>query len=149
MPPRPRMTPLAALNLSLLVLFPLSWAAPLLRAGLLPFFELPAVSVLTGLWAIWEKDPALALLVAFFALLAPYAKTVGLALLHFGRLPPRLLPVMQLLGKLAMADVFLVALYIVLAKGVGMGRVETAWGLWVFTGCILASLAVSLLSKRG
>lgn len=42
-----------------------------------------------------------------------------------------------------MADVFLVALYIVLAKGVGHATVETAWGLWLFTGCILVSLALS------
>jgi len=148
MPHTPVPTPLIAVNLALLVLFPLSWAAPLLRAGLLPFFDLPAISVLTGLVAIWEKDPALALLVAFLALVAPYAKTVLLALIHFGRLSPRLLPLLQILGKLAMADVFLIALYIVLAKGVGMGRVETAWGLYLFTGCILASLAVSLASKR-
>jgi len=144
----PRITPIVAVNLALLVLFPLSWAAPLLRAGLLPFFDLPAISVLTGLMAIWEKDAALALLVAFLALVAPYAKTVLLALIHFGRLPARFLPVLQLLGKLAMADVFLIALYIVLAKGVGMGRLETAWGLYLFTGCVLASLAVSLTSKR-
>ena len=47
-----------------------------------------------------------------------------------------------------MADVFLIALYIVIAKGVGVGRLETAWGLWLFTGCILAALAVSTLTER-
>jgi len=31
---------LTALNLMLLVLFPISWGAPLMRAGLLPFFGL-------------------------------------------------------------------------------------------------------------
>ena len=43
-----------------------------------------------------------------------------------------------------MADVFLIALYIVVIKGMGIGRVETAWGLYLFTFCILLSLALSL-----
>jgi len=29
-------------------------------------------------------------------------------------------------------------------KGVGLGHVETAWGLYLFTGCILLSLALSI-----
>ncbi len=135
-------------NLALLVLFPVAWFAPLLRAGFLPFFDLEAISVVTGLQALWEKDIFLALLVTFFALFAPYLKTLGLALVQFHLASPRLVPALHLLGKLAMADIFLIALYIVLAKGVGVGRVETGWGLYLFTGCILASLAISLLSAR-
>ena len=48
-----------------------------------------------------------------------------------------------------MADVFLIALYIVLAKGVGVGRVETAWGLYLFTFCVLASMLITHMTKRG
>ena len=62
---------------------------------------------------------------------------------------PRLLPALTLAGKLAMADVFLIALYIVVVKGVGMATVETAWGLYLFTACILGSLALSVLTARG
>mgnify|MGYP006175086729 CR=1 FL=1 len=58
-------------------------------------------------------------------------------------LAPRALPALRVLGKLAMADVFLLAIYIVLAKGAGLVTVETAWGLYLFTGCILASLFLS------
>jgi uncharacterized paraquat-inducible protein A len=47
-----------------------------------------------------------------------------------------------------MADIFLIALYIVVVKGIGMATVETAWGLYLFTGCILASLAISILTAR-
>ncbi|MEO0990507.1 MAG: paraquat-inducible membrane protein A, partial [Pseudomonadota bacterium] len=39
------------LNLSLLILFPISWFAPLMRAGLLPFFDLDEISVISGLQA--------------------------------------------------------------------------------------------------
>lgn len=141
------MRPLRLANLALLVLFPLSWFAPLLRAGFLPLFGLSEISVVTGLQSLWQSDAALALLVTFLAIFAPYAKTIGLALLQAGLLSPRLLPALHLLGKLAMADVFLIALYIVVVKGVGLARVETAWGLYLFTGCILASLAISLLSR--
>ncbi|MBZ4022961.1 paraquat-inducible membrane protein A [Rhodobacter sp. TJ_12] len=135
-------------NLALLVLFPVAWVAPLLRAGLLPFFELEEISVLSGLSVLWGKDVFLALVVTFFALVAPMAKVVGLALVQFRLASPRLLPALRFLGRLAMADIFLVALYIVLAKGTGIGRLETGWGLYLFTFCVLASLALSHLGRR-
>lgn len=131
------------MNLALLVLFPLSWFAPLMRAALLPLFGMDEISVMTGLQSLWGTDAALALLVTFFAVFAPFAKTVGLALIHFDLLKPQVLPVLSWMGKLAMADVFLIALYIVIVKGAGVVTVETAWGLWLFTGCILASILVS------
>ena len=137
------------INLALLVLFPVAWIAPLARAGLLPFFNLDEISVLTGVQALWGKDRALAVLVALFAMLAPILKTVWLALIHFNALKPRAYWLLEILSKVAMADVFLIAVYIVIAKGVGVGRVETAWGLWLFTACVLASMAVTYLTKRG
>ncbi|MFD2175111.1 paraquat-inducible protein A [Rhodobacter lacus] len=133
------------LNLALLVLYPVAWSAPLLRAGLLPFFELDEISVLSGLAVLWREDVFLALLVVLFALVAPMAKVIGLALVQFGRLSPKVMPALHGLGRLAMADIFLVALYIVLAKGIGLGRVETGWGLYLFTFCVLVSLALSHL----
>lgn len=135
------------LNLALLVLFPIAWFAPLLRAALLPIFGMDEISVITGLQSLWETDAALALLVTFLAIFAPYAKTIGLALLHWNLMSPSTLPVLEVLGKLAMADVFLIALYIVIAKGAGHVTVETAWGLYLFTACILAQVLISWKSK--
>ncbi|KAA2316141.1 paraquat-inducible membrane protein A [Pseudooceanicola sediminis] len=135
-------------NLALLILFPLSWAAPLARAGVLPLFGLSEISVLSGIAALWHSDPVLAGIVALFALIAPVAKTLTLAAVLSRRAHPRWLRLTGGLGRLAMADVFLIALYIVLSKGIGVGRVETAWGLYLFTGCVLASLAISALAKR-
>ncbi|MDP2739298.1 MAG: paraquat-inducible protein A [Pseudorhodobacter sp.] len=134
-------------NLALLVLFPIAWFAPLMRAALLPIFGMNEISVITGLQSLWASDVGLALVVTLFAIFAPLAKTIGLALLHFGLMSPRTLPALHVLGKLAMADVFLVALYIVIVKGVGLATVEVAWGLYLFTGCILASLVISLLTE--
>ncbi|MEM7073784.1 MAG: paraquat-inducible protein A [Pseudomonadota bacterium] len=135
-------------NLALLILFPVAWFAPLMRAGLLPLFGLSEISVITGLQSLWDSDVFLALLVTVFAIFAPYAKTIGLALIHFGLLRRKTLPALQILGKLAMGDIFLIALYIVVAKGVGVGRVETAWGLYLFTACVLASLTIGYLTEK-
>lgn len=130
-------------NLALLILFPIAWFAPLLRAALLPIFGMDEISVITGLQSLWESDAILALVVTFLAVFAPVAKVIGLALVDFGLLAPRVMPALHIMGKLAMADVFLLAIYIVLAKGAGLVTIEAAWGLYLFTGCILASLFLS------
>lgn len=135
-------------NLSLLVLFPIAWFAPLLRAGVLPLFKLSEISVISGLQSLWKTDVFLALLVTIFAIFAPYLKTIGLALVHFRLASPRLIPALGIIGKFAMADVFLIAIYVVVVKGVGFGKVETAWGLYLFTACILASILISSLSGK-
>ncbi|UWS09095.1 paraquat-inducible protein A [Phaeobacter inhibens] len=139
---------LRLLTLSLLILYPVAWFAPLMRAGLLPIFGLSEISVITGLQSLWGSDVILALTVTAFAIFAPYLKTIGLALVQWGLMDTRVQPVLHVLGKLAMADVFLIALYITLAKGIGYATIETAWGLYLFTGCILASIVLSLLTAR-
>ncbi|WP_424986087.1 paraquat-inducible protein A [Microbulbifer sp. S227A] len=140
--------PLRFANLALLILYPVAWFAPLLRAGLLPLFGLSEISVVTGLQSLWSSDVALALLVTFLAIFAPYLKTIGLAMIHFGLMRRKVLPVFDILGKLAMADIFLIALYVVVVKGIGVATIETAWGLYLFTGCVLASVAISHLTAR-
>ena len=140
--------PLKLANLALLVLFPLAWFAPLMRAGLLPLFGLDEISVVTGLQSLWGTDVILALIVTTFAIFAPWLKTLGLALIHFNLASPKLLPALHIMGKLAMADIFLIALYIVLVKGIGLATVETAWGLYFFTALIVASLAISILTAK-
>ena len=135
-------------NLALLVLFPLAWFAPLMRAGLLPLFGTHEISVVSGLQSLWETDVYLALLVTVLAIFAPYLKTIGLALVHFGLLDARVKPVLTWLGKLAMTDVFLLALYVVIVKGVGVGRLETAWGLYLFSGCVIASVLIAITPHK-
>jgi len=143
------MTFAKTLNLALLVLFPVAWVSPLMHAGInLPLFGTEAVSVISGLQALWETDVGLALMVTFFAIFAPMAKVIGVALIQFGRMRRSLLPALGFLGRLAMADIFLIALYIVIVKGVQLTRVETGWGLYLFTFCVLASLYASHATAR-
>ncbi|WP_424976880.1 paraquat-inducible protein A [Leisingera sp. S232] len=139
---------LRLLTLSLLILYPVAWFAPLMRAGLLPIFGLSEISVITGLQSLWGSDAVLALIVTFFAIFAPYLKTIGLALVQWGLLDAKLQSALHVLGKLAMADVFLIALYITLAKGIGLATLQTAWGLYMFSACILASIGLGMLTER-
>ncbi|MCF6273767.1 MAG: paraquat-inducible protein A [Rhodobacteraceae bacterium] len=141
---------LRLLNLSLFILFPIAWFAPMARAGLVKlwFFDLEELSVISSLGTLWDTDIFLAALVGFFAMVAPMLKITLLAAIHFGLLGSNILPVLGILGKLAMADVFLIALYIVLAKGVGVGTVETGWGLYLFTFCVLLSMLITEITKR-
>jgi paraquat-inducible protein A len=142
------LTTLRILNLSLLVLFPIAWFAPLLRAALLPVFGMDKISVMSGLQSLWGSDVFLALIVTTFAIFAPYLKTILLALVHFDLLKAKVLPVLGYLGKLAMADIFLIALYVVVVKGAGRVTVEGGWGLYLFTGCVVASLLILTLSAK-
>jgi paraquat-inducible protein A len=142
------LTTLRILNLSLLVLFPIAWFAPLLRAALLPVFGMDEISVMSGLQSLWGSDVFLALIVTTFAIFAPYLKTILLALVHFDLLKAKVLPVLGYLGKLAMADIFLIALYVVVVKGAGRVTVEGGWGLYLFTGCVVASLLILTLSAK-
>ncbi len=140
--------PLPILNLALLVLYPIAWFAPLMRAAVLPIFGMREISVISGLQSLWGTDAGFALLVTFLAVFAPYAKTLGLALTQAGLLSPAALPGLHWLGRLAMADIFLASLYIVIAKGVAHTTIQTAWGLWLFSFCVLASLAISWAEAR-
>ncbi len=149
------------LNLALVVAFPVAWFAPLIETGLLPAFRMPGwlggstlfapdtITVVSALQKLWQADVFLALAVTFFALVAPMLKCLGLALIHFGLLSSAAQPAIAVLGKLAMADIFILALYIVIAKGIGVGQITVLWGLYLFTAAVIASLVVSLIGKRG
>lgn len=152
-----RLALLRAATLALLVLFPLSWFAPLLRAGFMrplnvpwtdwTFFDLETITVIGGLQALWASAPGLALVVTAAAIFAPMLKLLGLALVQFGLMVPRMAPVMGWIGRFAMADIFLLALYVLLFKGMGMGEIAVDWGLYLFTSCVVLSVVVGALTE--
>ena len=135
-------------NLALAVAFPVAWFAPLMSVRLWRFGSDQTVSVITGLQGLWAEDVALALAVTFFAIVAPVIKVLGVALVQAGLASPRLSGAIFVVGKLAMADVFLVAVWIVAFKGLGIGSISVQWGLYLFTACVLGAMAVSLLTER-
>ncbi len=135
---------LAIPNLLLIAALPAAWFAPLVTVQLWRFGAERQVSVVTGLQGLWREDVVLALLLTFFAIVAPTIKVLGLALVHFRMLSPRLLGALFVVGKMAMADVFLIAVYIMAFRGLGIGTIRIEWGLYAFTACILLSLLLSL-----
>jgi hypothetical protein len=44
--------------------------------------------------------------------------------------------------------VFLLAVVIVVAKGVGIGRVTSDWGLYLFTACVFASMLIAHFTHK-
>lgn len=136
-------------NLSLLILYPVAWIAPLAHAGLLPFFRGTELTIFSGISDLWRSDVALAMIVALFAVVMPYFKTILLALFQFGLVSGRgWKTTLEIAGKLSMADVFLLAMYVVVVKGVGVGHVDIAWGLYLFTALVLTSLAITIGHNR-
>ncbi len=143
---------LALLACALLALaFPVAWAAPLMTVKVrLAFWTSGTdISLLSTLQALAADDPALALLLGFLAMVAPMLKLLGMALILTGRMNPRADGILWTLGRLAMADVFLIVVYIALFKGLDGGTITAQWGLWAYTGAVLGSLGLSLwLSRR-
>jgi len=127
--------PLRIATLALLILFPVAWLAPLARARVLPLFSGSEITILGGVIELSKSDVFLCAIVAIFAILIP----------HDNR---RAAKIVAALGKLSMTDVFLIAVYVVAVKGVGIGQIDIQWGLYLFTVLVLVSIAVSWATLR-
>lgn len=137
-------------NLALLGLFPLVWTAPLLSTEILWVFSSSPISIWNGVQDLYETDLFLAVVVVLFAMIMPYAKTLLLVFAQFseGETARRLLPVLEVMGRLSMTDVFLIAIYVLAYKGVGLGTVKIEWGLYAFTALVLLSIAIGYATHR-
>ncbi len=138
-------------TIGLLVLFPVAWLAPLAEAGFaMPLFGGERISILSGVLELAKSDIFLCAVVAVFAVLIPYMKAVLLVGAQFGHLghPEFWLKILNAAGKLSMADVFLIAIYVVLIKGIGFGDIEVRWGLYLFTMLVLASIWATWATAR-
>lgn len=142
------LTPLACLGIA--GLFVTSWFAPLMVVQLKYAFwmEGTAVSLISTLQGLWADDPVLALVLSFLTLMAPMVKLLGMGLIATGLLDPKAKGILWILGKLAMADVLLIVLYIAIFKGLDGGTITLQWGLWLYTAAVLASLALSLTTAK-
>lgn len=138
-------------TIALLILFPVAWLAPLAEAGFaMPIFGGAEISILSGVIELARSDIFLCAVVAIFAILIPYMKTILLIGVQFGQLgaPDKWLKILGIIGKLSMADVFLIAMYVVLIKGVGIGDIIIDWGLYLFTALVLVSIWATWMTER-
>ena len=136
-------------QLLLLAALPVAWIAPLFSARV-PFLWREDISILSGLEALWRIDLLLFTVVLVFSVVTPLTKLLASAWLWYrvpvARAAGWSVP-LTLLGKLAMTEVFLLAVLIVGLKGVGIGRVEIDWGIGWLTATVLATFAVSLAAE--
>lgn len=147
--PLPRALAFAAIAL-LAVAFPVAWFAPLMtvRVRLAFWASGSEISLISTLQALWADAPGLALVLSFLTLAAPMLKLLGMALVLGGALSPKADGALWLLGRLAMADVFLIVVYMALFKGIDGGTIAPHWGLWAYTAAVLGSLSLSLWTRR-
>jgi paraquat-inducible protein A len=134
---------------ALLLALPVTWWLPLFTARV-PFLWREEISIASGLVELWRLDLLLFFIVLVFSVIAPTLK-LATSLYVWHRVPTERaaawLERLTLLGKLSMAELFLLALVIVGFKGVGIGRIEVAWGLHAFAGVVLLSLAASIWAE--
>ncbi|MFN3973076.1 MAG: paraquat-inducible protein A [Gemmobacter sp.] len=141
---------LIALTGALAVLFPVAWFAPLMTVKVRMAFwaEGTDLTLVSTLQAVWAEDAALGLILTFAAVVAPTVKVLGTGLILMRLLSPRVAGILWHIGRFAMADVFLIAVYVALFKGIGGGTISLGWGLHLFTACVIASLVLSMLAER-
>lgn len=130
--------------------FPVAWFAPLMTVKVrLAFWASGTeISLVSTLQSLWADDPALTLVLSFLTLVAPMLKLAGAALVLLGLLSPRTEGALWWLGRLAMADVFLIVVYMALFKGLDGGTITPEWGLWAYTGAVMGSLGLSVWVAR-
>lgn len=127
---------------------PVAWSVPLFTARL-PFLWRQEVSVLGGLVELWRIDPPLFAIVLVLAVILPLLKALATAYVWYlvpARRAGNVLRRLRFLAKLAMTEVFLLAVLIVGLKGVGIGRIDIEWGLYAFAAVALLALATSQLA---
>lgn len=132
--------------LALALAFPLAWFAPLMVVKVRFAFWASGtgITLVSTLQALWAEAPTLAIVLSFLTLAAPLLKLLGMALVLTGMLSPRVEGALWALGRLAMADVFLIVVYIAMFKGLNGGTITPQWGLWAYTAAVLGSLMLSL-----
>lgn len=136
----------------LLVLYPWAWVAPVAETGLSQWVDRwlggREISILGTVSALWAQDRALAVLVGGLAVALPYAKALVMLAVALGWRARRAAGAVELLGRFAMADVFLLTLYVAVTKGAALGYLVPSWGIWLFTGCVLGSVVLGVLLAR-
>jgi len=137
-----------ALSLLALALFLLGLFLPLIVVEKFRFFD-REYSVLDATRRMFtEGERGLALAVAFFVVLLPLARLLGLVWLRCARRPERFARAVLALEEWAMLDVFGLALLVVVAKLGSVASVEIRAGFWVLLLAAALSLRDSWALRR-
>lgn len=132
-----------------LIALPLSWHLPLFHTELLVFLE-NDVTLVGAVQTLWETDLFLCAVVVLFGMAVPLVKLVALLFAWYALPLARArqwIARISKLSKFSMLDVLLIAVVIVGLKGIGMGKVSVAYGLYVYAGVVIAVLVLSSLMQ--
>jgi len=133
-----------------LVALPFTWFLPLFRTELLVFLD-NEVTVIGAAKTLFKADLLLFAVIILFGMVVPVAKLAGLiyawAILPYDE-ARAWIGGLNKISKFSMLDIFLIAVTIVGLKGVGLGKVEVAYGLHAFAGIVLMILALSFWAQR-
>ena len=130
--------------------FPVVLFVPLLTTKLF-FYSRNDLVLARGAYDLFHADRFLFVIVFLFGIVIPLFKMVSSVLCWYyldiafvARHADKLCE----MGRLAMLDVMLLAIFVIAFKGVGLGSVEIKYGLYLYTLVILASLVSNLAMKR-
>jgi uncharacterized paraquat-inducible protein A len=127
-----------------------SWHLPLFRTEFLVFLE-NDVTLLGAVRTLAETDLFLCAIVVLFGMIVPFLKLSALLYAWFALPQGRAracIGVISKFSKFSMLDVLLIALVIVGLKGVGMGKVSVAYGLYVYAGAVMLVMLLSSWMQR-
>jgi uncharacterized paraquat-inducible protein A len=133
-----------------LVALPISWHLPLFRTEWLVFLE-NDVTLLGAVRTLAATDLFLCAIVVLFGMAIPFMKLAALLYAWLAMPAETARAWIDAIGKVskfAMLDVLLLALVIVGLKGVGMGKVSVAYGLYVYASVVMLVLLVSAWMQR-
>ncbi|MBL8905132.1 MAG: paraquat-inducible protein A [Rhizobiales bacterium] len=133
-----------------LIALPFTWFLPLFRTELLIFLD-NEVTVIGAARTLYKADLLLFAVIVVFGMAVPAAKLA--TLLYAWAMLPRekargWIGGLNKISKFSMLDIFLIAVTIVGLKGVGLGKVEIAHGLYAFAGVVLMILGLSFWADR-
>lgn len=125
---------------------------PVMRVEKAIFWETD-YTLITGARGLWDKgERFLAAVLLLFSGVFPVIKLALLGAMLILPMRPgpraRLVDLTDAVGRWSMLDVFVVALFIVLARSALIATAEPAPGLYVFCGAIIASMLLSLELRR-
>ena len=138
-------------HLTLLILFPVAWFAPLIQfeAGIwwVPFsYQAGQKSTIQALSLLWDANLILALSITILVIFLPLLKIIGSLLVLLDILAYRIQPVLSYFGKFSSIEIFVAAILIVVATEMSALQITALWGTYLLLGCVILSFILQFFS---
>jgi paraquat-inducible protein A len=132
-------------SIAIAVLFPIVLVVPILSTRI-PFLSYNEIVLARLAYDLFRADKVLFVIVIVFGMIIPMCKSILSCIFwHFLRSASmiRYFDALALLGKFSMLDVMLLSVFVVAFKGLGVGRVEIKYGLYIYVFFVVTSFFVS------